>query len=395
MITKQDVLDKIELDYMIRIRRELHMYPELGFELPNTLALIRRELDAMGIEYTEEYGKSSITAFINKECRGFSIGLRADTDALPIMEENDVPYKSTIPGKMHACGHDVHTAALLGTAKALKLYEKELNCKVVLLFQAAEEGPGGARPMVADGICDEFDVIASCHVDNRFECGTIQCGRDAIFAATDGFVINFSGKTAHAAYPHEAADAMAMGVKAYTDIQFAFARCIDPFALRVVNVGMFSSGHSPNTVSADCTLKGTVRTYDEDIRNGIFEKMERIVQNAADTFGGTGTLQRFTGEQAMRNDPHMADLMLKAAAEVLGKENSVELKRPLMCAEDFIQYTKHRPSVYFFLGTGNKDKGIVDMTHSNRFDIDEKALAVAASVFSSFVWNNQNGINSL
>lgn len=392
MLEKKNITDRIDPDYMIRIRRELHMHPECGFELPQTLALIRRELDALGIPYTEKYGKSCITAFINPDSDGFSIGLRADTDALTITETSNPPYKSQKEGFMHACGHDVHTAALLGTAKALNEVREQLPCKVVLLFQAAEEASGGALGMVEDGVTNEFDVIAACHVDNRFDCGTIRCGRDAIFAAIDGFKIEFHGKTAHAAYPQNAADAIAMGAKAYGDIQYAFARSFDPFALRVVNVGMFQGGTNANTVSDYCMLRGTVRTYDEEVREEIIEKLQKIALQAADLFGGTVEFTRSKGDVALRNDPTAAELLLRSAADTLGKENALELERPLMCAEDFIKYTKKKPAVYFFLGTGNDELGIRSMTHASDFDVDERSLQVAASVFCGFVYDLKEGI---
>ncbi len=391
-LTKKDVLSHIDLDYMIKLRRELHMYPELDFELTRTLALIRRELDAMGIEYTEKFGDSSIVAYINRQKPAFSIGIRADTDALPITETSDVPYKSQIDGRMHACGHDAHTAALLGTAKALNAVRDELDCRVVMLFQPAEETEHGAEYMVRDGVCDEFDVIIACHIDNRFDCGTVHIGRAEVFAAIDSIDIEFFGRSSHAAYPHNGADAIAMGVKAYTDIQMAFARCYDPFALRVVNIGKFDAGSSCNSVADYSRLRGTVRTYDAEVREKLFAQLETIVRGAAETFGGSCRLNRKAGEPAMYNDARVADALLRSAADTLGAENAVELRRPLMCSEDFIQYTYRKPSVYYFLGTRNEAKGFVNMTHSNNCDIDERALGIAAAVNCGFVFDNANGV---
>ena len=164
-------------DYIISLRRELHEYPELEFDLPRTLSVVRRELEALAIPYTEQYGKSSIVGYLNPHCRDFTIGIRADMDALPLTEKTNLPYASRIPGVMHACGHDAHTAMLLGTAKILKAMEDKLTCRVMLVFQACEEGSdSGAREMVKDGLMDEIDLIIGMHIENWLEVGTVGGG---------------------------------------------------------------------------------------------------------------------------------------------------------------------------------------------------------------------------
>ncbi len=207
-------------DYIINLRRELHEYPEVGFELPRTLALVRRELERIGVEYSEEYGESSIVATINPEKKKFTIGIRADMDALPINEKNDIPYKSKIEGKMHACGHDAHTAMLLGTAKALFDMRERIDCRVKLLFQPSEEGiRSGAEEMVSHGVMDDIDVIVGMHVENWLESGNVGVCKGASMASSRNIKLEFFGRTAHATLPQTGHDALAAAVSAYNGIQ--------------------------------------------------------------------------------------------------------------------------------------------------------------------------------
>ena len=200
----KDYFQTDDSDYIIGIRRELHMHPEIGFELPNTVALVKRELEKMGIEYTEKYGRSSIVATINDSCELFTIGIRADMDALPIEETNDIPYKSLNDGKMHACGHDAHTAMLLGTARALKRAEEKLSCRVKLIFLACEEGTvacSGAELMVADGVMDDIDIIIGLHVENWLDSGCIGVCPGPSMAASNPIDIEFFGERPMRLYP--------------------------------------------------------------------------------------------------------------------------------------------------------------------------------------------------
>jgi len=206
---------QIDKNYIVRLRREIHEYPELEFDLPRTIAVVKRELEVLGITYTEKYGKSSVVGYINPEKTGFTIGIRADMDALPINEINDVPYKSKLEGKMHACGHDAHTTMLLGTAKALKAIEDRIHCRVMLLFQPSEEGSeSGAELMVQDGIMDDIDV----HIDSNLNSGCIGVCKGAAMASSRSFELEFFGRSAHAALPHSGNDALAAAVDAYNGI---------------------------------------------------------------------------------------------------------------------------------------------------------------------------------
>ena len=211
---------QIDSEYVISIRRELHMYPETDFDLPRTTALIKRELEKMDIPYTEQYGQGSVVGYINPDRKDFTIGIRADTDALNMDEINEIPYKSRIEGKMHACGHDAHTAMLLGAAKVLKEMESTLDCRVLLVFQPSEEGmKSGAAMMVSNGIADEIDVIIAQHVAPERELGEIGITYGYVNACSRHFTIEITGKSAHAAAPHTGIDALAIAMRMYNAIQ--------------------------------------------------------------------------------------------------------------------------------------------------------------------------------
>lgn len=380
----------IDHDYMVKIRRQLHMYPELSFDLPRTLALIRSELEQMGVSYTEKYGKSSIVAFINDEKKDFTIAFRADTDALPITETNDVPYKSQIPGQMHACGHDVHTAALLGTVRALNAVKEQINCRLAFLFQAAEEGPSGAKLMVEDGVCDEFDVIVSCHVENRIDAGNIIARDGATFACVNNFSITITGMTGHAAAPHAAKDPLQEGVILYEALN-RLTRETDPTVASVLTVTALQSGSRANIIPADCTLIGTLRTHSNDSARHIQSRIQELCDqiNAKEGFSCTCHIDR--GHGAVVCDPKIAALV-RSAAQAAGVNVLLPTTGAPMYGEDFAYYSQRKPNSYFFLGTRSIPDGKIGMTHNSDFDVDENALDCAAKVFCSFVNENMNGI---
>ena len=207
-------------DYIISLRHEIHEYPEIGFDLPKTIAVVKRELENLGIEYTTRYGESSVVGIINPDKKHFTIGIRADMDALLIEEKTDLPFKSKIKGQMHSCGHDAHTAMLLGTAKALKAMEDKIACRVMLVFQPSEEGiRSGAEELVNGGLMDEIDVIVGLHIENWLESGKIGACAGASMASSRNFRIDFYGATAHASLPQSGKDALACAVRTYNNIQ--------------------------------------------------------------------------------------------------------------------------------------------------------------------------------
>ncbi len=383
----------IDGSYILAIRRELHKYPELAFDLPKTLALIRRELDSMGIPYTEEYGQSSIVAFINPDCTDFSIGLRADTDALPLTEKTGLPYASQHPGIMHACGHDAHTAMLLGAAKALKAMEKDLACKVVLLFQACEEGElSGAKLMVHDGVMDLVDVIVGMHIENWLETGTVGICPGVSMAASHPLRIEFFGKTAHATLPQTGVDALSMAVETYNGIAAMKATQMNPFDKYVCTVGMLAAGSTDNVIPDYAEMKISLRTFDTKVESFIVENIRTIAENAAARRGGTIAFHEDTKALPLCNDPLVSQQLLAAAAKIVGQENIVTMPEKLS-SEDFSFYVSQKPGAFLRLGTNNATKGCTTLPHNNDFMLDEDALPLGSQIFVQFVLDNMGGMD--
>lgn len=386
-----NALAAVDSSYILSIRHELHMYPEVAFELPKTLALIRRELEAMHIPYTEKYGKSSIAAYINPDCSGMSIGLRADTDALPLTEKTGLPFASRHEGKMHACGHDAHTAMLLGAAKALKSVEHTLNCRVVLVFQACEEGEdSGAERMVADGLMREIDMILGMHVENWLEHGTVGICPCVSMAASHPIHVEFFGKTTHATLPHVGANALAMAVNTYNGIQTMLATQLDPFEKYVCAVGMLQAGTTDNVIPDYAQMKISLRTYSLETEAFIASSIRGIAEHAAQQQGGSIRFHESTKALPMVNDPEVTKRALSAAAKVVGQENVVNMPIKLS-SEDFSFYLSEKPGAFIRLGTRNEEKGYVTLPHSNDFLIDEDSLEIGSKVFVQFILDTMNG----
>ena len=382
----------VDKEYILALRHEIHEYPELEFDLPRTLAVVRRELDALGIPYTEQYGRSSIVGFLNPDCKGFTIGIRADMDALPLTEKTDLPYASKIPGAMHACGHDAHTAMLLGTAKALKALEKDLKCRVLLVFQACEEGSdSGAREMVKDGLMEEIDLIIGMHIENWLEVGTVGVGEGACMAASHPIHIEFFGKTAHASLPQSGANALAMAVSTYNGINTMLATRIDPFAKYICCVGQLTAGHTDNVIPDYAQMKISLRSYDTALESFIVENIRAIAENAAAAQGGTVKFHHETKALPVINHPAVRQAVLESAAKVVGEGNIAPM--PIkMSSEDFSFFVDKKPGAFIRLGTRNAAKGCVTLPHNNDFLLDEDALPIGSQVCVQFVLDHMGGM---
>ena len=382
----------VDKEYILSLRHEIHEYPELEFDLPRTLAVVRRELEALGIPYTEQYGRSSIVGYLNPDCKAFTIGIRADMDALPLTEKTDLPYASKIPGAMHACGHDAHTAMLLGTAKALKALEKELKCRVLLIFQACEEGSlSGAREMVEDGLMEEIDTIIGMHIENWLEAGTVGVGEGACMAASHPLHIEFFGKTAHASLPQSGANALAMAVNTYTGIQTMLATRIDPFAKYICCVGQLTAGQTDNVIPDYAQMKISLRTYDTALESFIVENICAIAENAAKVQGGTVKIHHEAKALPVINHPVVRQAVLESAAKVVGESNIAHM--PIkMSSEDFSFFVDKKPGAFIRLGTRNAAKGCVTLPHNNDFLLDEDALPIGSQVCVQFVLDHMEGM---
>ena len=382
----------VDKEYILALRHEIHEYPELEFDLPRTLAVVRRELDALGIPYTEQYGKSSIVGYLNPDCKDFTIGIRADMDALPLTEKTDLPYASKIPGVMHACGHDAHTAMLLGTAKALKALEDQLTCRVLLVFQPCEEGSdSGARNMVEAGLMEEIDIILGLHIENWLEAGTVGVGEGACMAASHPIKIEFFGKTAHASLPQSGANALAMAVSTYNGINTMLATRIDPFAKYICCVGQLTAGHTDNVIPDYAQMKISLRSYDTALESFIVENIRAIAENAASVQGGTVKFHHETKALPVINHPVVRQAVLESAAKVVGEGNIAPM--PIkMSSEDFSFFVDKKPGAFIRLGTRNAVKGCVTLPHNNDFLLDEDALPIGSQVCVQFVLDHMGGM---
>lgn len=378
-------------EYARYVRRRLHEYPEIGFELPKTIAFIKEELDKMGVSYSEEFGKSSIVATIN-EGKGFTIGVRADMDALPMSEENDVPYKSKIEGAMHACGHDAHTAVALALVKEINDEKDKINCSVKFIFQPAEETSGGALSMVEKGVMEKIDCIVGLHCLPSLEAGRINLFPYELNAFSDGFEIDFCGKSAHAANQQDGVDAIMMAVKAYTAIEFMVAKEIRATHPCIFNVGKINAGETNNIIADKCHMYCTLRTWYEEDREKALSRIQAIVKSVADESGGKGEFKMVKRYPVVYNNKIMTEKMYEAAVKAIGAENIDTAAVRGMGGEDFSYFSKEKPGCFFRIGVRNEARGITAGVHQVNFDIDEEALDVGVRVFKSFIYENMNGI---
>lgn len=339
----------------------------------------------MGIPYTEEYGKGSVVGIINGNCTGKTIGLRADMDALPVQETADVPFKSEIPGAMHACGHDSHAAMLLGAARALKRVEKDLNCRVKLLFQPSEEGEiSGAAMMVANGVADDVDMFVGLHTENTLQVGKIGIFSGEYMAACHPYTIEFHGKSVHATQPHRGHDALAMAVKAYNDINLMKCRELDPFAKLVLSVSSIQAGHAHNIITNYAKMLISFRFYNMEVHDLVDRRIKQICRNAAEELDGTVEFTDAISCPAVYNDPGVCAVVHKAALKVVGEENLAEVPQKLS-SEDFAHYLTKKPGAMIRIGTRNEAKGCTEAPHNSGFMLDEDGLINGSRLLVQFV----------
>lgn len=387
MLTIHDCFRPEDKDYIISIRRRIHQHPELGFDLPHTLATVRHELDSLGVAYTEEFGCSAIVATVG--AGALTIGLRGDMDALPMTEETDIPFRSQIPGQMHSCGHDAHTAILLGVARALKRVERQLPCRVKLLFQPSEEcADSGAKAMADDGVMDDIDQVLALHQDIGVPSGSIGVFSGDYMAACHPYRITFHGKSAHATMPQNGHDALAMAVKAYNDIYLMKCREIGPFEPHILSISCLHAGTAHNIIADTATMDISFRFFQMDLHDRIDARIRQICSNAAEELGGTVTMDGEISAFPVVNDPALTDRVRSAAAAVVGKDHVVNVSQR-MGSDDFSHFLRSKPGVLFRLGNGNPDKGCIYPSHNARFMLDEDILLTGAQVFVQYILDHQ------
>ena len=381
---------QIDKEYIIRLRRELHQVPEVGFDLPKTLAIVRRELDAIGIPYTEKLGKSAIVATLNEGVGNKTIGLRADMDALPVEEQSGLEFASTIPGQMHACGHDCHTAVLLETAKVLKAMKKDIKCCVKFVFQACEEGLGGAKSLCDDGLMDSIDFMICCHVAPHFDAGTIHMNKGATLSCSRGLRIDLTGKACHASRPQEGVDALAMAVRIYNAVQLIKTREISPFEPVIINIGQIVGGTANNIVAESAYMNLSLRTLSNDVDEYLVRRITEISEGTATEMGGKAEVTTYKYCPCLVNDAALVDAVIAASEKVVAKDKINPNKPVAMGAEDFAYYTLHKPGLMFNLGVKEYD-GTFGALHNGKMTVNEDVLDIPAKIFVEFVLDQMEG----
>lgn len=372
-----DELLQKQFSQVVNWRQYMHQFPELSFEEQKTAQFISLELEKMGLIIQKDVGGFGIVAKLQGAYEGPTIAFRADFDALPIEDLKDVPYKSKNKGVSHACGHDGHTAALLGFAKAISQKKETIHGNIVFIFQPAEETPpGGAKFMIEDGALDGVDAIFGAHLDSGNPVGTVAVGEGYRMAAVDKFKITLQGLGGHGAKPQETKDAIVLGAKVISDLQQIVARRLDPFSPAVVTVGVFQAGSAFNIIADSAVIEGTVRTMTEEVRQKIKREIYAVVEGATSAVDATYEIDYLHGYPALYNHSQETTLVKSLLKDV----EVIDLE-PSMGAEDFAYYLREKPGTYFKVGSNNGQQETKYPHHHPKFDFDEKALLVIQQSF--------------
>lgn len=377
------VKEKLQANYenMVEIRRHLHMYPELSFKEVNTPKLIAEKLRSFGIEVKENVGGNGVVGRLEGAYDGPTIAFRADFDALPIQDEKEVPYKSKVDGVSHACGHDIHTAALLGLAKSLADNRDTLHGNIVFIHQFAEEVvPGGAKAMVEAGCLEGVDYVYGSHVSSWSELGSVLFCEGYAMAAADFFELTIQGKGGHGASPHETIDPIVAAAQFVFGVQPIVSRNTDPIESAVITIGKIESGTVGNVIPDKAHLTGTVRTFNPAIRDMVEQKLNNLCKAIEIQYGAKLEFNYTRGYDAVYNHP-AETAMLREAVSINLPDLQVLNAPPRMGAEDFTYYLQEKPGTFFFTGGGNKEIEAVYSHHHPKFDVDEQSMLNIADVF--------------
>lgn len=376
---------------MVEIRRHLHMNPELSFSEKETARYISSLLKEANIPHDTNIGGHGIVAKVEGQGKGPTVLLRADMDALPITEENEVPYRSKNPGVMHACGHDVHTTCLLGATLLLNSLKKHWSGKIIAVFQPAEEKtPGGAKAMIDDGILDRYQpqLAFGQHVHPPLQVGKVAFIEGQAMASADEIYLTIKGRGGHAALVKDCIDPIPIAAQVIQAIQNLVSRKADPFTPTVISIGNIQAiGGSFNVIPSEVKLSGTIRTFDEKWRSEIHEHLRKICHGISVSNGGACEIEILKGYPALFNDIQLTQKSKKLAETLLGKDNVVDMD-PRTTAEDFAYFAQAMPACFYRLGTGNLEKGITSPIHTPTFDIDENAL-ITGSMTMAWLAINQ------
>ncbi|WP_425388131.1 M20 family metallopeptidase [Ectobacillus panaciterrae] len=380
MTMTQDLIEAVK-DEVIGWRRYFHKYPELSFQEEKTAQFVYETLQTFGDLEISRPTKTSVMARLIGQQPGKVIALRADMDALPIEEENDFDFVSQNSGVMHACGHDGHTAMLLGAAKILTQLKDQIKGEVRFLFQHAEElPPGGAQELVKAGVLDGVDMIIGTHLISALPVGKIGLSSGPMMAGADTFKITVVGKGGHASQPDLTIDPIAIGTQIVTNLQHIVSRYRDAQETLVISVTQFHAGSAINVIPSRVTIGGSVRSFNPELREKVPAFIERIVKGITEAHGATYEFDYQFGYAPTINDEEVTRLMDETVCEVFGEE-SREIIKPIMGSEDFSAYQKVVPGSYIQIGAGSEEKGIIYPHHHPKFTVDEQALQYGVKLF--------------
>ncbi len=384
-----DDLSRIRLEIrslqprLVEWRRGLHQRPELGFREKLTSEFITKKLQEWGIEHQTGIAKTGIVATIPGRKSGRVLAIRADMDALPIQEQNDVPYKSQHDGVMHACGHDGHTSIALGTAYYLSQHRQDFAGTVKIIFQPAEEGPGGAKPMIEAGVLTNphVDAIVGLHLWNQLPLGTVGVRSGALMAATEGFRCTIMGKGGHGAIPHQTIDSIVVAAQIVNALQTIVSRNVDPIQSAVVTVGEFHAGTAINVIADTAKIGGTVRYFNPTLGELLPKRIEQIIAGVCQSHGAGYDLNYWRQYPPVINDAGIAELVRSIALQVVETPLGIVPECQTMGAEDMSFFLQAVPGCYFFLGSANLSMNLAYPHHHPRFDFDETALEMGVEIF--------------
>ncbi len=368
---------------LVATRRDFHMHPEMGLEEVRTSGIVAERLRALGLEEIQTgIAVTGVKAVLRGGKPGKTLLLRADMDALPIEEENAVDYRSQNAGVMHACGHDAHTSILLSAARVLVRHREELPGTIVFCFQPAEEGRGGARRMVADGVLENphVDAAIGLHMAQETPVGTIDISPGPKMAAADSFRVTIQGKGGHAARPQSTVDALLVAVEVVNTLQTLVSREVDPISPAVVTTATLHAGGTASNIIADtATLSGSVRWFDQETGDQLAERIPAIIKGIATTLRASAEVEYHRFVPPTVNDPRMAEIVRAVAVDVIGADNVIDGPQ-IMGSEDFSEFTQRVPSAFFFVGSRDEASGKIWGHHHPKFDIDERSLAIGVEM---------------
>ena len=364
-------------------RRRLHQRPELGFQEKLTADFVSQKLQAWGIEHQTGIAKTGIVGTIKSDRPGPVLAIRADMDALPIQEENNVPYRSQHDGVMHACGHDGHTAIALGTAYYLSGHRQDFSGTVKMIFQPAEEGPGGAKPMIEEGALKnpDVDAIIGLHLWNNLPLGTVGVRSGALMGAVECFRAQILGRGGHGAMPDQTIDSVVVSAQIVNALQTIVARNVNPLESAVVTIGELHAGTAMNVIADTARMSGTVRYFNPALEDYIGKRIEEIIAGVCQSHGANYELDYWRLYPPVINDVQIAELVRSVASEVVETPAGIMPTCQTMGGEDMSFFLQEVPGCYFFLGSANPEKDLAYPHHHPRFDFDETALAMGVEMF--------------